>query len=175
MGPQIRQLMQDKQFDEDLNETERNAGLSFKRICKDYLGNHKAANYQDVVQDLLTSYKAMGCNMSLKIHFLEFILDFSQKISTKSVMNTVKDFTKTFWLWKSGTKASGPQVCWQTIAGHWRGMYLKPITGESHTPLHFRGNFLSVSLVREVLFCTDRVLCIFETLPDRKILCTYLN
>jgi len=59
IGPQIRELMQDKQFDEDLNETERNARLSFKRICKDFLGNHKAANYQDVVQDLLTSYKAM--------------------------------------------------------------------------------------------------------------------
>ena len=52
---QIRELMQDKQFDEDLNETERNAWLSFKRICKDFLGNHKAVNYQDVVQDLLTS------------------------------------------------------------------------------------------------------------------------
>jgi len=68
--------MQDKQFDEDLVETERNAWLSFKRICKDFLGNHKAANYQDVVQDLLTSYKAMGCNMSLKIHFLESHLEF---------------------------------------------------------------------------------------------------
>ena len=68
--------MQDKQFDEDLNETERNAWLSFKRICKDLLGNHKAVNYQDVVQDLLTSYKAMGCNMSLKIPFLESYLDF---------------------------------------------------------------------------------------------------
>jgi len=68
--------MQDKQFDEDLNETERNAWLSFKRICKDFLGNHKAANYQDVVQDLLTSYKAMGCSRSLKIHFLESHLDF---------------------------------------------------------------------------------------------------
>jgi len=68
--------MQDKQFDEDLNETERNAWLSFKNICKDFLGNHKAANYQDVVQDLLTSYKAMGRNMSLKIHFLESRLDF---------------------------------------------------------------------------------------------------
>jgi len=75
--PQIRELMQDKQFDEDLNETERNAWLSFKRICKDFSGNHKAAKYQDVVQDLLTSYKAMGCSMSLKIHFLEFHLDFS--------------------------------------------------------------------------------------------------
>ena len=76
IGPQIRELMEDKQFDEDLNETEGNAWLSFKRICKDVLVNHKAANYQDVVQDLLTSYKAMGCNMSLKIHFLESHLDF---------------------------------------------------------------------------------------------------
>jgi len=63
--------MQDKQFDEDLNEADRNAWLSFKRICKDFLGNHKAENYQDVAQDQPTSYKAMGCNMSLKIHFLE--------------------------------------------------------------------------------------------------------
>jgi len=70
IGPQIRELMQDKQFDEDLNETVRNGWLSFKKICKDFLGNHKAANYQDVVQYLLTSYKAMGCNMSPKIHFL---------------------------------------------------------------------------------------------------------
>jgi len=43
---------------------------------------------------------------------------FSHKISAKSVTNTVKDFTETLWLWKSSTKASGPQVCWQTIAGH---------------------------------------------------------
>jgi len=76
IGRLIRKLMQDKQVDEDLNETERNAWLSFKRICKDFLGNHKAANYQDVVQDLLTSYKAMGCNMILKIHFLESHLNF---------------------------------------------------------------------------------------------------
>ena len=67
--------MEDEQLDEDLNETERNA-WSFKRICKDSLGNQMAENYQDVVQDLLTLYKAMGCNMSLKIHILESHLDF---------------------------------------------------------------------------------------------------
>ena len=117
IGPQIRELMQDKQFDEDVNETERNAWLSFKRICKDFLGSPKAANYQDVVQDLLTSYKAMGCNMSVKIHFWSHASIFSQKISAKSLTNTVKDFIKTLWLWKSGIKVSGPQVCWQTIAG----------------------------------------------------------
>jgi len=42
---------------------------------------------------------------------------FFQKNSAKSVTNTVKDFTKTFLLWKTDTKTSGPQVCWQTIAG----------------------------------------------------------
>ena len=167
--------MQDKQFDEDLNETERNAWLSFKGIFKDFLWNHEAAKYQDVVQDLLTSYRAMGCNMNLKIHFPESRLVFSQKTSAKSVTDTMKDFIKTFWLRKSGTIASGRQVCWQNIAGHWRGMYRKPITGEIHKPLHFRGTFLPVSLVCKVLFCTNRALCIFETLPHRKILYTYLN
>jgi len=56
--------------------------------------------------------------MSLKIQFLESRLDFFTEISAKSVTNTVKDFTKTLWLWNSGTKASEPQVFWQTIAGH---------------------------------------------------------
>jgi len=102
--------MQDKQFDEDLNETERNSWLSFKRICKDFLGNHKAAIYQNIVQDLLTSYKAMGCNMSLEIHFLESHLDVSPENLGEVSEDTVKDFTKTFLLWKSGAKASGRQV-----------------------------------------------------------------
>jgi hypothetical protein len=76
IGPQVRELTQDKQFDEELNVTERNSWFPFKRICKNFLGNLKAANYPDVVQDLLTSYKDVGCNMSLKIHILESLLDF---------------------------------------------------------------------------------------------------
>jgi hypothetical protein len=32
-----------------------------------FLGNHKTENYRDMVADLvIQSYKAMGCNMSLK-------------------------------------------------------------------------------------------------------------
>jgi hypothetical protein len=35
-------------------------------------------HYHEIVSDLLTSYKAMGCNMSLKVHFLfsHLLLDF---------------------------------------------------------------------------------------------------
>ena len=56
---QIRELMQDKQFNEDMNETERNAWLPFKRICKNFLENHKAVNYQHIVQELLTSCREL--------------------------------------------------------------------------------------------------------------------
>jgi len=100
---------------------------------------------------------------------------FSQKIFKKSVMNMVKDFTQTLWLWKSGTKASGTQVCWQTIGGRWRWMYLMPNTGKSYRPLYFRGKFLPFSWAHKVMFCIFKFLCIFETLPDRKILYMYLN
>ena len=54
--------------------------------------------------DLLTSYKAMGCNMSLKIRFLVSHLDFLPENLSEVSDEQVKDFTKTFWLWKSGAK-----------------------------------------------------------------------
>jgi hypothetical protein len=43
---------------------------------KTFLGNHKAENYHEIASDLLTGYKPMGCNMSLKVHFLGSHLDF---------------------------------------------------------------------------------------------------
>ena len=49
-------------------------GCPLKEDLQILLGNHKAANSQDGVP--LTSHKAMECNMSLKIHFLESRLNF---------------------------------------------------------------------------------------------------
>ncbi|KAJ8703931.1 hypothetical protein PYW07_011074 [Mythimna separata] len=40
------------------------------------LGNHKSDSYRELVSELLLSYQALGCNMSLKIHFLDSHLDF---------------------------------------------------------------------------------------------------
>ena len=111
--------MQDKQFDEDLNETERNASLSFKRICKDFLENHKAANYQNVVQGLLTSYKAIGCNMSLKIHFLDSHLDFFFKENFAEVSDEHGErFYQDIVSMEKRYQGKWTSVCWQTIAGH---------------------------------------------------------
>jgi hypothetical protein len=40
------------------------------------LGNHTAENYCDMVADLVQTHKAMGCNMSLMVHFIDSHLDF---------------------------------------------------------------------------------------------------
>ena len=40
------------------------------------MGNRKAENYRDMVADLVQCYKAVGCNMSLKVHLLDSHLDF---------------------------------------------------------------------------------------------------
>jgi len=34
------------------------------------LGNYRAPNSEELVKELLQSYQSLGCNMSLKIHFL---------------------------------------------------------------------------------------------------------
>ena len=41
-----------------------------------FLGNRKAPNCREIVGELLQSYQDIGCNMSLKIHFLDSHLDF---------------------------------------------------------------------------------------------------
>ncbi|UYV77691.1 hypothetical protein LAZ67_15001959 [Cordylochernes scorpioides] len=76
VGPQIRELQQDGNFQNSLNEVEAEAWNSFRNVCKNFLGSVKVENYRDIVNDLLLSYKALGCNMSLKIHFLHSHLDF---------------------------------------------------------------------------------------------------
>ena len=118
IGPQISELMKDKQFGEDLNETERNTWLSFKKICEDFLGNHKAANYQGVVQGLLTSYKAVGCNMSLKIQFLESHLDFFRENLGEVSDEHGERFHQEIMVMEKRNQGKWTSSSRQTIAGH---------------------------------------------------------
>jgi len=83
-----------------------------------FLGNHKVKkNYCDMLADLVQSYKAVGCNMSLKVHFLDSHLAlFPENLG--AVHDEHSDFNRTFPSWKSGTKASRVPVCWLIIARH---------------------------------------------------------
>ena len=74
--PQIRDIIKDEFFDKVLQGNEKAAWDSFKFVVKGFLGNRRAQNYEELVNSLLQSYQKLGCNMSLKIHFLHSHLDF---------------------------------------------------------------------------------------------------
>jgi hypothetical protein len=76
VGPQIRKLMKDQQFENTMKSVERKAWVSFKNVVDNFLGNHKAPNYAEIVETLLVDYQQLGCNMNLKIHFLRSHLDY---------------------------------------------------------------------------------------------------
>jgi hypothetical protein len=76
IGPQIRDLIKDEYFDRLLQGDEKSAWDSFKSVVNGYLGNRRAQNYEELVNNFLQSYQKIGCNMSLKINFLYSHLDF---------------------------------------------------------------------------------------------------
>lgn len=76
VGPDIRQLLNDDNFELTMDNLQLAAWKAFRSICKDFLGNHRSPNYMDIVQELLQSYEALGCKMSLKVHFLMSHMDF---------------------------------------------------------------------------------------------------
>lgn len=76
VGPQIRELINDDEFLSLLHGKEKTAWIAFISVTSNFLGNNKAANYKEVVENLIQAYKNLGCNMSLKIHFLHSHLNF---------------------------------------------------------------------------------------------------
>jgi len=52
---------------------------AFKNVCRNFLGNEKIENYSEIVQGLISSYSAMGCNISLKLHFFHSHSEFFLK------------------------------------------------------------------------------------------------
>ena len=74
--PQITQIFEDQDFSTKLYCTERRAWKAFENVCRNFLGNENAENYSEILLELISSYSSIGCNMSLKLHFLNYILDF---------------------------------------------------------------------------------------------------
>ena len=69
-GPQIRYLIKDKEFIKTMNIKEKTAWLSFAVVVKNFLGNKKAENYEDLVDEMLEAFYDLGCKMSIKLQAL---------------------------------------------------------------------------------------------------------
>ena len=69
-SPQIRQLIRDPEFENSMNEVELEAWKAFVLVVKNFCGNNKARNYAELVNNMLTAFIKLGCNISVKIHYL---------------------------------------------------------------------------------------------------------
>ena len=74
-GPQIRQLIRDPEFENSMNKVELEAWKAFVLVVKNFLGNNKARNYAELVNNMLTIFRNLGCNISVKIHYLFSYMD----------------------------------------------------------------------------------------------------
>ena len=76
VGPEIREVLKDIDFEELLNLKELRAWEAFKSVCCGFLGNTRVPDYQACIEKLLKFYEDIGCRMSLKFHFLHSHLNF---------------------------------------------------------------------------------------------------
>lgn len=76
VGPDIRELMKDSEFVATMTTIEQNAWCSFVSVVKNFLGNQKSDDYVQLVENLICCYEALGCRMSVKLHFLASHLDY---------------------------------------------------------------------------------------------------
>lgn len=75
VGPQIRALTTDREFEANMTSKEKNAWNAFKEVMDNFLGNNKHPDYVKIVNNMLRELRTLGCNMSLKLHFLFSHLD----------------------------------------------------------------------------------------------------
>ena len=59
-----------------MNQEEKRAWNAFEATSTGFLDNSKDPEYKKIIKELLIAYKALGYNMSLRIHFLHSHLDF---------------------------------------------------------------------------------------------------
>ena len=67
--------MRDQAFVRAINDKEKAAWLSFVDMMKNFLGNKKAGNHENLVGNMLSAFHDLGCKMSIKVHFLFSYLD----------------------------------------------------------------------------------------------------
>lgn len=58
-----------------MNKVESNAWCSFVHVVQNFLGKREAKNYVKLVEEMLSNFNKLSCNMSIKIHYLQSHLD----------------------------------------------------------------------------------------------------
>ena len=75
VGPQIRKLTKDPQFLSTMTDVEKKSMAFFlEKLYQSSSGNTKDPDYQNIVENILACFQALGCRMSLKVYILQCTL-----------------------------------------------------------------------------------------------------
>lgn len=58
-----------------MNECENNESFLFVQLLENVFGNYRADNYEYIIKKFGRDYTLLGCNMNIKMHFLDNYLD----------------------------------------------------------------------------------------------------
>ena len=84
-----------------------------------FFGNNKARNYAELVNNMLTAFRNLGYNMSIKMHYLFSHMDrFPENLGSMS--DEQRDSIRTWKRWRSGIRVAGTRSWWLTTVGIWR-------------------------------------------------------
>lgn len=75
-GPDIRKLIASEKFFKLLSPFEQEAFTNIQAVIDNFLGNHRASNYKEIVHNMMTSFERLKINMTPKVHYLHQHLDF---------------------------------------------------------------------------------------------------
>ena len=129
------------------------------------------------LQGTISLYSATGCNMSLQLHFLPFLLIIFSKNRGAFPINMEKVSVKIFPKLKRGTVENGVRMCWLSTAGVLQGRitsYLRDKRRQIGCPLNFfkqdtvyRGiiYYLLLHIVIRITFCYKGSSLILSSLP----------
>ena len=101
-------------FNNLLQGDEKKAWHAFRLVSSNFLGNIRAENNKELIEDMLSLYHKLGFNMSLMIHVLHSHFDFIPNNCSMVSDEHGELFIRKFQRWRNDIRESGPFPCWLT-------------------------------------------------------------
>ena len=104
--------------------------MRFKTYAAKFREIKISENYVEIVEVLLSSYRAFGCQHVFETPFPATSPGFFPENIGVVSGGTVKGFIRIYTEWKKDTEANGNQICWLTTAGRLFWRHRQTITGD---------------------------------------------
>ena len=114
-------------------------------MSTNFLGNIRAENYKELIEDMLSLYHKLGCNMSLKIRMLQSHLDFFPDNCGMVSDEHGELFIRKLQIWRNDIRESGPLPCWLTTVGRSSDLLLSSYPSDRQSEVANRSALLSLT------------------------------